>query len=86
MTVNCMAEGRLTPTGFVSHCIIRVAQEVQRCREVLPEESLASVEQATEKALMEGRIPWLVEDGELRLIVVRRVLHSICRSRSVGGC
>lgn len=61
------AEITLLPADFVSHCIARVVQEVQRCRDVLPEESLASVEQATEKALMEGRIPWIVQDGELKL-------------------
>ena len=29
-----------------------------------PEESLASVEHATERALLDGRITWLVQDGE----------------------
>lgn len=38
-----------------------MVQEVQRCREVLPEESLTSVEHAAEKALMNGRVTWLVQ-------------------------
>lgn len=64
------AASRLTPTQFVFHCIDRVTQEVQRCHEVLPEESLAAVEQATVKALMDGRITWLAQSGEHETLLI----------------
>ncbi|KAF8527847.1 Cullin-4B [Hysterangium stoloniferum] len=74
---------RLSPVAFVSHCVTRVAQEVQRCRDVLPEESLLPVEQATESALMNDRVPWLMRDGVPHLVDVQdmvglRKMYNLC--------
>jgi len=48
---------------FITHVNLRVEEEIQRCRDVLPEGSWGNVEEVTEKALLAGRLEWLATQG-----------------------
>jgi len=49
--------------GFFKHVHLRIEEEVQRSKEVLPVGSWALVREATEGAILGGRLEWLGTEG-----------------------
>lgn len=48
---------------FLKHCEVRRIEEKERAKAMLPEASLEAVIQATDRALLTGRLDWLAKDG-----------------------
>jgi cullin 4 len=63
-STECAASFKNQAHIFLTHVNMRVEEEVQRCRAVLPESSWSTVEMVTEKSLMDGRLEWLATEGE----------------------
>ncbi|KAH8101424.1 Cullin-domain-containing protein [Cristinia sonorae] len=53
----------LSAEKFLVHCQKRREEEIARAKEVLPEESWERVREATDRALLEGRLDWLVDNA-----------------------
>lgn len=54
---------------FLKHCEARRTEEKERARAVLPEASWEAVVQATDRALLTGRLDWLAKDGASPLVI-----------------
>lgn len=48
---------------FLKHCEVRRTEEKVRAKAVLPEASWEAIVQATDRALLTGRLEWLAQDG-----------------------
>lgn len=59
--------------AFFKHVRLRIEEEVQRAKAVLPPGSWSGVQRITEKALLGGRLEWLANESE-RLVAK----HGIC--------
>ena len=53
---------------FLVHCQTRREEERARAKDLLPEESWSAVMDKTDRALLDGRLNWLVEGGEYRQV------------------
>ncbi|GJJ12245.1 hypothetical protein Clacol_006486 [Clathrus columnatus] len=73
---DTLSSNGMTPTDFVNHCMRRVEEEVQRCRELLPEKSLPIVGKCVEKALLDNRITWIV--GGLLPLLREKNVEGVC--------
>lgn len=58
------AAGTLSAKDFLVHAQGRSTEERERAQEVLLAESVAPVQDMTDRALMAGRLDWLAKDGE----------------------
>ena len=52
------------PKEFFRHVTLRVEEEIQRSKDLLPIGSWAKVREVTEQALLGDRLVWLAEGGE----------------------
>lgn len=59
------AAGTLSAKDFLVHAQGRSTEERERAQEVLLNESVAPVQDLTDRALMAGRLDWLAKDGKL---------------------
>ncbi|KAI0727582.1 Cullin-4B [Fomitopsis betulina] len=53
---------------FLKHCEVRRTEEKVRAKAVLPEASWEAIVQATDRALLTGRLEWLAQDALRRLM------------------
>lgn len=53
----------LTAEKFLVHCQARRDEEMERAKAVMPEKSWEGVMDKTDRALLGGRLEWLVKDG-----------------------